>query len=448
MWESRLSARESPPHPSAVFLGPAPRKLRDHRLNDVPLAMRSRARARSSKPRAFQRNHKDVRGSPDPLLSPHSCSPSSAHQNLNSPLPLPPSPGLSSRPPSEPPPSLPLPPRGVTEEMPLFVQSMEVLVPPLPWIARKLYCPLELLFKRSHMFLERIFSTAEDFRLEEALPVLLQSFVDMREDAWEGLAHLATSPIPQLTRTDPTLAARGLGKMGSYVIPQGLWWELVPESLLGDALNYNVEADPNGGARSVGPGVAEMASTLLTSGVISATPLPPSCFPFIIPKSSEKVSLILSCLGMNERIGDPPTFQLPSWEGVAQLLVSTPRSRPLFCTHVDLTNTFWSFRLPPKMHAAFRFRDRPGGQFFALDRLPFGWKFSPIFGHRILGDSVRPLVPPHMELLHYLNDFLLVGSELAEVQEVTGRLVAALQAASFIVSQKSTLHPVQKFVFG
>ena len=96
--------------------------------------------------------------------------------------------------------------------------------------------------------------------------------------------------------------------MGSYVIPQDLWRELVPEPFLGDAPSYNVETDPKGGSGTVGPGVAEMASTLLCSAVISETPLTPSGFPSIIPKSSEKVSLILSCLGMNERIGDPPTF--------------------------------------------------------------------------------------------------------------------------------------------
>ena len=58
--------------------------------------------------------------------------------------------------------------------------------------------------------------------------------------------------------------------------------------------------------------------------MISETPLPPSCFPFIIPKSSEKVRLILSCLGMNYPIGDPPTFHLPSWEGIAHMLATTP----------------------------------------------------------------------------------------------------------------------------
>ena len=54
--------------------------------------------------------------------------------------------------------------------MPLFVQFMEVVAPSLPWIARKLSCPLELVFKRFHMYLERMFSTAEDSMLEEALP--------------------------------------------------------------------------------------------------------------------------------------------------------------------------------------------------------------------------------------------------------------------------------------
>ena len=52
-----------------------------------------------------------------------------------------------------------------------------------------------------------------------------------------------------------------------------------------------------------------------------------------------------------------------------------------------------------------------------------------------------------MELLHYLDDFLIVGSNLEEVQAVTDRIGEALRAASFIVSQNSTLQPVQKICF-
>ena len=84
-------------------------------------------------------------------------------------------------------------------------------------------------------------------------------------------------------------------------------------------MEYDVKSDPNGGSRTVGSGVAEMMATQRGWGVITAMPLPPSCFPFIIPKSSEKVSLIPSCLS-HGRISDPPPFQFPSWEGIARLL--------------------------------------------------------------------------------------------------------------------------------
>ena len=146
----------------------------------------------------------------------------------------------------------------------------------------------------------------EDSRPGEALPVLLQNFADLWEDALGGLAHLATSPILHMARSHIAVAWKGLGTMGSYVIPQDLWQDLVPESFLGDALSYDVEADPEGGCGTVGVGVAQMASPLQMFWVISTSALPSSCFAFIIFKSSKKVSLILSRLGMNERIGEPP----------------------------------------------------------------------------------------------------------------------------------------------
>ena len=42
----------------------------------------------------------------------------------------------------------------------------------------------------------------------------------------------------------------------------------------------------------------------------------------------------------------------------------------------------------------------------------------------------------------------LVGSDPAEMQEVIDRVAATLQAASFIVSQNSTLHPIQTIFWG
>ena len=56
-------------------------------------------------------------------------------------------------------------------------------------------------------------------------------------------------------------------------------------------------------------------------------------------------------------------------------------------------------------------------------------------------------MPPHMEPLHCLHDSLIVGSNPEQVQAVTDRIVGAPRATSFIVSQNSTLQPVQKIFF-
>ena len=51
--------------------------------------------------------------------------------------------------------------------------------------------------------------------------------------------------------------------------------------------------------------------------------LPPMCWPFIIPKTSEKVSLILSCVKQNGMDGGTPAhFSLWSWEHLSKLLIT------------------------------------------------------------------------------------------------------------------------------
>ena len=51
-------------------------------------------------------------------------------------------------------------------------------------------------------------------------------------------------------------------------------------------------------------------ATLDEAQVLKPDATPSSVLPFIIPKSSAKVSLILSCVGMNELKGKPAGFDL------------------------------------------------------------------------------------------------------------------------------------------
>ena len=95
----------------------------------------------------------------------------------------------------------------------------------------------------------------------------------------------------------------------------------------------------------------------------------------------------------------------------------------------------------PRMHAVrFVFVQRGGGgTVYSLDRLPFGWKYSPIICQFALSEIVTPLIPKEIILLHYMDDFLLIGPDPAELARVTTLVAEALRTHGFIVSRK--IHP-------
>ena len=233
--------------------------------------------------------------------------------------------------------------------------------------------------QRIGLFLDMVFRVAEDFALGSALDVICLALCEFAEPAWEALLHLNTSPKPSLAAVVPEVVQRGLVAVGSYPIPDGLWREVVPANFLESAAGCDVERDPQGRAGRVSGLVGQLFAAVEHLGIFRELPdgTTPSVFPFIIPKSSRKVSLILSCVGLNEQPPDPPHFSLPSWEGICQLLNQTPPRQRLYATRIDLTNTFWSFVLPEGVDTAFRARIRPGGPVGGATRLPFGWKFSP-----------------------------------------------------------------------
>ena len=384
-WEWRVSRRESPSQPNAVLCAPAPSKLRpgrDHRLN---VRVSGRVQRRSMRPR--WRRHKGASRAaaepplhvsflptdPDPDLRPGAAqipghtqatassvraAPSGEDDCLHGHCPKrQPSSGVTSLGDAGANNTPPVPP----EAPPLFARFMAAFAPHVEWLARRLRCYQQLLLRRMHLLVIRLFSTVEDWRLELAMETWVGALGELGEEIWDSLSHLTTSPIPVLMRTDPSLAAKGLGRLGAYEIPADLWHRIVPPDFVERAMQYNVEDDPEGGAGKIGPGVEPIVATLDEAQVLTPDTPPPSVFPFIIPKSSAKVSLILSCVGMNEFEGKPPGLDLPSWEGIARFLAEAPPGVQYYATHVDLSNAF-CLLCCPRMHAVrFPFVQQGGG---------------------------------------------------------------------------------------
>ena len=101
---------------------------------------------------------------------------------------------------------------------------------------------------------------------------------------------------------------------------------------------------------------------MVVERVVEDPDRPTTCWPFIIPKSSEKVSVIFHLADFNDTMPRPACFSLCSLENMADRLSAWPPRETLFCTHIDLKKSFWSFVLPPKAWRAFRFGFRPGGR--------------------------------------------------------------------------------------
>ena len=165
--------------------------------------------------------------------------------------------------------------------------------------------------------------------------------------------------VPQtvLQTPGPTVAARGLGDIGTYHISDALWDEVVGEGVDVEQLaaEFAPEISPPPAVlhrRETDPLVEPMLRSLEDGGVVERVvedpERPATCWPFIIPKSSEKVSVIFHLVDFNNTMPRPARFSLCSWEDMADRLNACPQREPLYCTHIGLKNPFRSFVLPPK----------------------------------------------------------------------------------------------------
>ena len=318
--------------------------------------------------------------------------------------------------------------RRVQEEPPLFLEFMQALTPHLHWIAEREGCSLWMVVKRVDLWLNRVFDTAEDFRLRGALPALSGALRKLQPESWEACLHINTSPVPRVVGgLKDAILDKGLRPIGAQQLPADLWDAVIPPFYRGGLQDFDVEREwqdgervVRGASRGISQHVQRIVQALRGAGVYEETAdpsPPPTCYPFVIPKSSEKVSLILSCVKINKSDGaKPPTFRLDSWEDLARSLSAFPPDVDLYGVHIDLKNAFSSFCLPPEARRIFRFRPAPGAPPVALSRLPFGWNYRPYLCQTGLARVLRGVLFP----LKMLNSLAMLTAVAAEPWQARG----------------------------
>ena len=145
-------------------------------------------------------------------------------------------------------------------------------------------------------------------------------------------------------------------------------------------------------------------------------------------------------LDLNARCVDPLPFKLPTLDGLAHLLqLCALRGEQLFYCTLDISNHFWSCRLPPPQRDSIRVG--VGGRVYALQSLPFGWKHSPSMAQAILAAFLVEYFPGSVVVIQYAYDVLVASRHSSSVRQQALRTKADLEKAGWVVSTKSSLDP-------
>ena len=136
----------------------------------------------------------------------------------------------------------------------------------------------------------------------------------------------------------------------------------------------------------------------------------------------------------------PPPFTLPHLDALAHTItVALLRRPPLFFTKLDISNMFWTCKMPAEHRHAVRIG--VCGKVFSFPGLPFGWKASPAIAQKLLAMYIQHLYPGETVVVQYMDDILVVGPIKQHVQEQTDHLVRQFHTNKWIVSPKSDPEP-------
>ncbi len=259
-------------------------------------------------------------------------------------------------------------------------------------------------------------------------------------------------PPPVLLKTDDSYSCSlkvmgteakwlGLGQIGGAQITESEIINAFDHTRFFKRPKGNLQVTPSPTTQAL----TEMTNELVSTGC--AVELPHGTTPnmniSIRMKPSGKPLVIADCRALiDEAKIAPARFVLPDTE---KLLCFQGDTTDLFATKLDLSNAYWSTRLPKKLPPIFKFQ--VGDRCFALVVLPFGWSHSPVIFQRRLGKSLSEVLDGVDGILfgQYLDDMLLIGRGFDKVKQLTAELINKIHSEGWLLNMtKCVVIPTKK----
>lgn len=310
--------------------------------------------------------------------------------------------------------------------------------------------PRPSLYNSLRLMVDAATERARDLSDGASLRLLIDLLLDLTNISW--LLLLLEEYYPDMHRpakATRTSASRGLGSRGNMPIPPHIWEAVVPRELVEQYKSFVPVGDL--APRAPSSLTRIMITALKRDGFLLPHPDPSSgsnMTAFVKPKTIEKCAFIADLRGLNQlSTNKAPPFHLPSAGDVAHIMAQHPPGSLWACS-IDITNFFWSLRLPAFAVGAFRIGD------LTYDCAPFGWNLSPVIAQATLGHLIMLALQPFADLwmsqawtFHYYDDVLLIATSQDLATHLTLAVTTTFSNAGLLISPKSCLQAVQNITW-
>ncbi|XP_042663842.1 uncharacterized protein LOC122154884 [Tyto alba] len=113
---------------------------------------------------------------------------------------------------------------------------------------------------------------------------------------------------------------------------------------------------------------------------------------------------------------------------------------------IDLANAFFTIPIAEEHWDQFAFTWQ--GRQYTFTRLPQGWLHSPTICHRTVAEHLDKIkLPPHMQIVHYIDDILIQGNDEKEVQQILEQVVDHMRQKGWEINPNKIQEPSQTVKF-